>query len=328
MIANFADVPVHRLRKRVIELMHQLASQETVWSPEAERRLGSGLRSIGVRIAFAKPQVTIARSAMFLAVAELIDSGQIPHQGNSALGSVLRTYDPRMVLENPCPRPARIPGIALPDEAGDSEIWVRGAGEALPCTDWTPDDNWLVLAEATDLETRRDRGSFAETRYSVLNAGPVPSRDLETYPHLMFGNVTRKLVSEYQELGADLETSDLVIRHTEYWIDTPGDNWLALHPAVGVRLGWSIADYGMFRWLDDQGRTMAESIWWIDGRMRFLTEGLPDDEIGEGWLVLVSQSAMAQIQGAFGPLSRITAVVRRYEKGSHSSDWTAIGGSQ
>ena len=328
IVANVADVPVHRLRERVIQIMHQLAPRETVWSPEAERRLGSDLRSVGIRLAFAKPQVKIARSAMFLAVAELADGGQISRHGNDMLGSVLRTYDPRMVLERPSSRPPQISGVGLFDETSDGETWATDAAKALSCTDWIPDGNRLLLAEATNLEKRRDRASYAETRYSVLSDGRVAWRDLESSPHLMFGNATRKLVAEYQELGADLETSDLVILHAALWIDTPGANWLALNPAVGVRLGWSIADDGYFRWLDDQGRMMAESIWWTDGHMKVFADGLPDDEVGEGWLVLVSEPAMEQIQGAFGPLSRKSAVARRYEKGSNSVDWTAFDGAQ
>ena len=327
IVADVADVPVQRLCQRVIQIMHQLAPRESVWSPEAERRLGSDLRSIGVRLAFAKPQVRIARSAMFRAIAELVDSGHISPQGNDTLGSVLRTYDPKMVLERPSSRPAQICGVGLFDETTDGETWAKDAAKALSCTNWTPDGNRLLLAEATSLEKRRDRASYAETRYSVLSDGRVAWRDLEATPHLMFGSATRKLVSEYPKLGANLETSDLVILHAALWIDTPGANWLALNPAVGVRLGWSIADDGMFRWLDDQGRTMAESIWWMDGHLKTSAEGLPGDEVGEGWLVLVSEPAMKQIQGAFGPLSRQSAVVRRYEKGSNHAEWTAVGGT-
>ena len=69
---------------------------------------------------------------------------------------------------------------------------------------------------------------------------------------------------------------------------------------------------------------MAESIWWVDGHPKVVGESLPDDEIGEGWLVLVSEPAFEQIQNAFGRLSRKSAVVRRYEKGSDASKWCAV----
>ena len=37
---------------------------------------------------------------------------------------------------------------------------------------------------------------------------------------------------------------------------------------------------------------MVESIWWMDGRPTLLDDGLAEDEVGEGWLVLASEHAL------------------------------------
>ena len=237
IIADAADVSTHSLRQRVIELMHDVAPEETVWSAEAERALQSDLRSVGTRIAYARPQVRVARTAIFLAVAELADGGRISRHGNNILRSVLRTYDPRMVLERPSHRPPQIPGMTLLDKTADEESWVRDAAKALSSTHWTPDRNRSVLAEVTNLEKRRNRFSLTETRYAVLNHGrPIP-QDLETAPHLMFGGVMGKLVSEYQQLGSNPKTRDLVIFHSEYWIDTPGCKLAGVESSSGCSVG-------------------------------------------------------------------------------------------
>ena len=65
---------------------------------------------------------------------------------------------------------------------------------------------------------------------------------------------------------------------------------------------------------------MAESIWWMDGRPMLVGDGLSEDEVGEGWIVLVSECALAQIEAAFGPVTRKTAVVRRYERYEKDSE--------
>ena len=140
----------------------------------------------------------------------------------------------------------------------------------------------------------------------------------------MFIGVVRKLASEYPSLHGDAEISALVLSHTARWVDSPGGDWLALNPAVAFRLGWSIADGGMFRWVNDQGRVMAESIWWMDGRPMLLGDGLPEDEVGEGWLVLASECAFEQIEAAFGSIPRRSVVVRRYEKGSETIESMAL----
>ena len=143
-------------------------------------------------------------------------------------------------------------------------------------------------------------------------------------PEAMFIGVVRKLASEYPSLHDRAEIVALALRHTAYWLDSPGADWLALNPAVAFRLGWSIADDGLFRWVNDQGRVMVESIWWMDGRPMLLADGLPEEEVGEGWLVLACECALAQIKAIFGSTPRRSAVVRRYEKGSEIIESVAL----
>ena len=313
-ISKIADVPVQKLYRRVVAIMHQTAPQGSAWSEEAERRMRSHLRSLGIRLPYARPRANIVRSAMFRAVAELVDGGQISPQGNDLLQQILRTYDPRMVLEQPTRRPAQIlRGTGTPPNR-DVEEWVQNVDDALSSTDWIADDQRIVLAERTDLTIHRDRGSITETRYGALGPWNLTQAQLSQDPEAMFMGVVRKLVSEYPSLHGDADISALVLSHDARWVDSPGGDWLALNPAVAFRLGWSISDGGMFRWVNDQDHVMAESIWWMDGRPMLVGDGLPEGEVGEGWLVLVSECALAQIEAAFGPVTRKSAVVRRYER--------------
>ena len=98
-ISKIAGVPAENLYRRVLAIMHQIAPQESAWSEEVERRLGLHLMSVGIQLLYTKPRVNILRSAMFRAVAELVDGGQISPHGNDLLVRILKTYDPRMVLE-------------------------------------------------------------------------------------------------------------------------------------------------------------------------------------------------------------------------------------
>ena len=57
---------------------------------------------------------------------------------------------------------------------------------------------------------------------------------------------------------------------------------------------------GLFRWLDADGKVVAESVWWQDG---FAQQRPPlfDDEVGYGWLVRVSASGWQKLSAAVGP---------------------------
>ena len=323
-IAEAAGVPVGNLYRRVVAIMHQIAPQETEWSDDVERRMSSHLVSVGIRLPYVRPRVRIVSSAMFRTVAELVDGGLISPQGNALLEKILRTYDPRMVLEEPSRRPTQIRRAIETPLGNGAKEWVQNVDDALSSADWIPDDKRIVIAEKTKLTTRRNRRSMTETRYSVLDDGDLTQRQLEEDPVSMFGEVVRKRVSEYPPLHDDPRIfSALVLRHVADWTDSPGGGWLALNPAVGFRLGWSIADDGIFRWVNDQGHVMVESIWWLDGRPMLLDDGLVEDEVGEGWLVLASECALDQIEEAFGPAIRRSAVIRRYEEGSETIECRA-----
>ena len=315
-ISKIAGVPAENLYRRVLAIMHQIAPRESAWSEVVERRLGLHLTSVGIQLPYAKPRVHIVRSAMFRAVAELIDGGQISLQGNNLLERILRTYDPRMVLEQPSRRPVQILRATETPIGRDVEDWVRNVDDALSTTDWIGDGQRTVLAEKTDLTIRRDRSSITETRYSALDAGNRTQGQLAEDPEAMFIGIVRKLASEYPSLHSETEISALVLSHDARWVDSPGGDWLALNPAVAFRLGWSISDDGMFRWVNDQGRVMVESIWWMDGRPMLLGDSSTEDEVGEGWLVLASECALAQIEAAFGSMPRRSVVIRRYVKSS------------
>ena len=147
-----------------------------------------------------------------------------------------------------------------------------------------------------------------------LNTGDNSAQD----PEAMFiERVVRKLVSEYPSLHSDADISALVLSHSALWVESPGGEWLALNPAVAfsVWAGQSQID-GKFRWVNDQGHVMAESIWWMDGRPMLLGDSSTEDEVGEGWLVLASECALAQIEAAFGSMPRRSVVIRRYVKSS------------
>ena len=310
-IASIADVPEDKLYTRIVEIMRELASPES-WSEEAQANFDSSLRSAGLRLPRASSRLRVARRAMFYAVTELQDAGNISQGGARALERRLRTYDPRMVLVEPSHRPASIGPISGLEFMDNVSKWTDAAEEALQHTDWTPDDDLVVLAEHTIIAKRRPWESPRETRYSTLEplvSSPFPiSRD----PEALFGIVSNRTVEEYEFLITYPDSYPLVIQHVAPGFHSPGNNWIALNPSVAQRLGWSPAKEGMFRWVDSEGAIKVESVWWVDGLLGHSTHGPSSEEIGEGWLVLASQSALEEIQREIGHLIKHSIVVRRY----------------
>jgi hypothetical protein len=108
----------------------------------------------------------------------------------------------------------------------------------------------------------------------------------------------------------------LIISHASFDWETPGEHWIALNPSIASALGWRLADTGLFRWVDQHGEVMVESIWWQDGPVNCWSEYI-HEEVGTGWLVVGTPQALAKIKALLGHTVRGVLVRRR--KGWHGN---------
>ena len=210
-IASIASVPEDKLYMRIVEIMRELASPES-WSEEAQAAFDSSLRSAGLRLPRTSSRLRVARKAMFYAVAELQDAGNISQGGARALERYLRTYDPRMVLLEPSHRPAKIVPISGLEFMDNVSKWADAVEEVLQHTNWTPDDDFVVLAEHTIIAKRRPWESPRETRYSALEPLVSSSFPVGRNPEELFGRVSNRTVEEYELLITYPDLYPLVIQ--------------------------------------------------------------------------------------------------------------------
>jgi hypothetical protein len=196
----------------------------------------------------------------------------------------------------------------LPDAFNDAAIADESAESA--------DDEWIVLAEKTWLRwlgweqaTETRVAARLETR---VRAPIDPEEDSEETTDLgdingdvASGQALAVHIAEFSHLTADeylmraRASYSIVVRNLTYRFETPGGGWLALNPSLAEYLGWRPAADGLFRWLDEDGKVVAESVWWQDG---FPQQRPPlfDDEVGYGWLVRVSASGWQKLSVAVG----------------------------
>ena len=291
-VASIANVDRPNMYRRVVEAMESLAPRDDAWSENAEQKLASSLANTGLRLPYIKPRFRILRRALNHVMSELIDAGRIPGEYINLLGGVLRDYDPDMVLVEPRDRPTKIKPFADVEIGVDRHEWIANAGDSLPLTGLDRCDGCFMVAEATRLELIGDRRKLVENRYASIGAfasgmiGPALTREK------LFGSVVKGLVSENPT--ANLGTA-LVVRNIDYGYDSPGSDWIAFNPSIAAELGWSRVAGDLFRWVDDNGDVMVESIWWTDGNIDFNQTGWGTGQVGSGWVVVASKPAFQQI---------------------------------
>lgn len=307
-VAELAGLP----EQNVIYRAARLASQKAAAGQLLQRHeddLRDNLSSVGLRFTFNRPRVEPARRALFSVVAELADAGELGSDELHILERVLRFYDPTMLLTEPTARPREVPPAPGEDRTTRREdTWLQGTEGVLNLLRTRTDDGRIILAEESRLVSL-DWGTPTEERRIVVRPSAYRlSGEREDRAYML--RLVNRLYDEYPDLLSTREEQPLVARHTAFArYLSPGENWLALNPAVGRRLGWSVEKDGLFRWEDSMGRTAVESIWWQDSNPNHSPPEF-GSEVGEGWLVLVTEQALAQIRDAFGPLTRSARVMR------------------
>ena len=310
LLSSIARLPKANLYHRAVQLMEQLSPKES-WSAAAEQKLRWFLDACDLKYVFHRPRAVLARKAVFHIIAELIDSKVVTSEQLKSIEVQLCFYDPMMVLLRPNPRPSCVGTLSgISEHGGVEKTWTETVSESLGATCSTTADGRTLLAEDTILK-RLDWGGPEETRRSVLRTG-VSVHDEKRF----FKELSNNFVAEYPDLGIATTPRPLIVRHGDFiTYDSPGKYWLALNPAVAHDMGWTLSNTGMFRWVDDSGQTMVESIWWIDGLVEQSGPVFPDNEVGEGWLVLAARAAGDLISKHFGQLQQYRMVERsQYEK--------------
>jgi hypothetical protein len=238
-------------------------------------------------------------------IGELWRVGKIETRLAASLVANLRLCDPALALVEPAQRPAEVPTIDTGIWGDDrTDAWLGAANDALASLPELVDGR-VVLAESSELEAVDAHRERQERRFAVLCArgdAGLPNREL--IPH---GGTCR--VADYQDSTAARAGCPVIGHPTGSTDENPAGEWVALDPSLALSLGWSLAPDGMFRWQDAIGALMAETVWWQDGPAG-MGGSLPENCVGEGWLVLAAPDAWAALSERLGDVVRVRSVTR------------------
>lgn len=283
------------------------------------------LDKVDLRFEHNKLKISPARIAVAHIAAELYDSLNVAEEDWPLIASIFRNYDPHFYFFKPALRPACIERIGSLDYSharyvGVSDGWVDLSEESFSLLSKRISDGRIILGEWTKLK-RLEEGWPSEERMSLMRATRPSefwdglSPDSEGNP---FAWVKGEHITDYWEL-TDFFTSELVIAHNGYEYQTPGANWLGFNPRIGYEMDWHPSDNGWFRWVDRQNRIVVESIWWQDGPLN-LSSVYDRVEVGNGWLVLITEEGYQQLHLQLKILAR-GGVIKR------SLGWLGTKGS-
>jgi hypothetical protein len=302
-IAQISNVSRANIYHRAVQIMEDLVPRER-WSAQGERQLRAVLSSAGLKFSFRRPRAVLARKALFHVVGELLDAGRITLKQVSDIDQLLTFDDTLLFFIEPMKRPNEVAPIRRGEREGN-EQWIERVEEIRQVLRYHLANDWTVIAEHTTLKTL-EWNMPTETRRSAVCASGTTSPDTE-----ILTKVPASKIAAYwaMDIGQDPVTT-LAIQNNAFMYDTLGANWVGFNPHLARDLGWKPGTDGMLSWNDLSGEILAKTIWWTDGIQHYPPHF--DDEIGEGWLVVVSAKAWEALNARFTSLSRMVSIERAF----------------
>ncbi|WP_305812312.1 hypothetical protein [Photobacterium leiognathi] len=322
LVADMSNVPFENLAYRVCEFMKTLIP-ENEWNKQAEEIYRNWLEGIGLKLTYHRLRPKVAKLALSHVACELLDAGRIPSQRVDLLRDIFKRSDELLLGLEPAIRPECIvvPKAKDRDISHNHKEWLADIEQGITQFVDRINTEKQIIGELTtwswldwDLPTEVRISTVCHPKWKI-------GVDIKS-PYSLFPSMMHWSAIDYPEITTTDEPS-LVIYGTGSYIDHGGIEWLALNPSVGFSLGWSMSEEGLFRWVDNKGDTMVESIYWKDGPVSRQPPKM-DDICSNGWLVIASHSATEKIREVIGGATKVNAVIRSYGRGTYDPLTSAI----
>lgn len=309
LLASSAGVGFRNTAERAASLMREISPAER-WSSDAERALRSELSSASLEMPFVRPHAEVARRAVFRVAAELVDAGCTGPRYLDQIEGLCAFYDELLECASPLSRNLQlVPPLSL-GYLASAQDWLVIQDIDFQALQAEAPDNRIVLAQWSELK-KLDWGAPSELRESTLRAtsqtvAPPNNEDL-------YGRIFHVHLRAYPD-DYELDSGeDLVVQNVVHAADTVGLRWLAFNPTLARSLGWHCSPNGLFRWVDAEGTTMVETLWWQSGNSE-LSSQHSNHDVGFGWVVVATRAAVELILNEVGSLVRLERITRRFRE--------------
>ncbi|MBM4136710.1 MAG: hypothetical protein FJ241_07750 [Nitrospira sp.] len=312
ILSKLSNIPVQNLLARAVLLM-KILSPSDKWDKKAEKNLQGWLSAAGLKLSFNRPRPSLAFQAFCHVLAELTDAKVVSEHSLFLLKKEIVIHEPILSLVEPTPRPREIT-IPTSDDIGTypRKNWGDASHESLHFLPGRLEDGRLILAELTRI-VRFEWEMPGEYRFSMVCHKDWPEPDNLRHAYDFFPFSSHWHASFYPNLKDASEWPSIAILAKPLQVEFGGIEWLAINPAIPLRLGWKLSKDGLFRWLDSEEATAVESVWWKDGPIRRMPPRF-HEVCSEGWLVVAPGKAANDISKVIGQAIQLRAIVRRYKK--------------
>lgn len=301
-IGVFAGLPDGDSQDAQSELLQLYERIERDYHWADDRRLKRWMK-LALAKFWLSQRAIIGREAAMRLLGRRALTGRAKDGGEDAYDFLYPIYDPSFELRDPIERPVEMRALDwdLWDEQGKK--WLNG--EAGSAWDSYPEKlgSETIIAERSWF-IRPDWEWPREERYRGVTAAQIDAK----LDRRALASGCDLVYSRYQR-GDAQEPSQLTVWNEEAQLIGPQYRWVAFNARVARKLGWITSVTEPFRWDNAEGELMVRSIYWKDGWIWL--EPPRFESLGEGWIVVASDSALEQIAEEF-PDAEIQLWVERH----------------
>ncbi|MDO5614945.1 MAG: NACHT domain-containing protein [Cruoricaptor ignavus] len=285
VLSEESGIDESNLIYRAYSIMKEIGNKEE-WTIEYEKKLRNHLEQISLEYSYPRPRVIVARRAIMHVTNELIHSGTIDDE---KLRDIFISHDYAVSHFNEIEKPEFIQMIKEREFGGVGNGWLDRIGESKRLNEslLSYNETFKIIAEYNQVKNL-DWGSPTEEYMYQL----AVNDKLDKSENFIFGSVFHQLSSNYHNISGGGHFIIVIIDHRFNRFDIKS-NWIAINPALARHLGWLPEPKKLFAWKNSKGELMAESIYWANGNIQMNPR--KDAEVGEGWFVVVSETAYKQI---------------------------------
>jgi hypothetical protein len=267
------------------ERVYDNVAKNYLWSDD--ERLSRWMRLVLARH-WLHTRAIVGREAAMRVFGGRALSGQVPPGAEDAYDSFYPVYDPWLELSEPAERPAELKALEWRLSGDEGNAWLRGQCAG----DWNeyPDrlEGFHIIGERT-LFVRPEWEWPREERRRGLLIPPLDQSDgperLQSEHALTYAEYLR---------GVGQRADQAVVLNSEAQLAGSPYRWAAINSSFARTLGWSPSNDTPFEWLDPNGSVAVKSVYWRDGWTSL--EPPRFESLGEGWLVLATDSALESIR--------------------------------
>lgn len=263
------------LYKIIFNLNQTLLKEENYAQKETKH-----YNKIGLTFIDYKPEFSIVREGIYKLIALLIDNKILDNKYIS-LAKNLSFFDLELFKVTLLSKPKEIPIPVFEGYSLNQDNFLGNIEGFVDIYHTETIDNRVVLGEFTVYQFLYHQNG-AEKRKFITYFDREPHQEQD---YLISYN---KKIKEYISLNEEFNEENLIIVHNRLkYNDIRGQEWISINPKVPLKLGWHLSNDGLFRWKNDEGDIMVETIWWTDGEISM--RGVHFCKIGEGWVVLCNK---------------------------------------